>query len=172
MCLSPKQWKAQTDRISDPSLGQLLTERIHDVGRHRSPTLLYMPRLEELDVAFKQRVGIGLEKVLNMLPRWAPLLVVLTSAGPYTGLEEQQRAALATDYRHEVQRPGPEQRSAFFATLLSDGARGGGGGGSIVGSDGHVTRRGWISRTDLGIFGDSGKTAVSGLQDVFFSSLR
>ncbi|XP_043198829.1 ATPase family AAA domain-containing protein 2-like [Amphibalanus amphitrite] len=100
---------------------QLLSERIHDVGRHRSPTVLYMPRLEELEEALQLRVGTGLERLLGMLPRWAPLLVVLTSVQPYPALVEQQRAALATAHLHKVVRPGQPQRTAFFTTLLSHG---------------------------------------------------
>ena len=104
--------------------GQLLSERIHDVGRHRSPTVLYMPRLEELEKALQLRVGFGLDRLLDMLPRWAPLLVLLTSVRPYTDLAEQQRAALATAHLHKVVRPGQPQRTAFFTTLLSHGERG------------------------------------------------
>ena len=100
---------------------QLLSERIHDVGRHRSPTVLYMPRLEELEEALQLRVGTGIDRLLGMLPRWAPLLVVLTSVQPHARLVEQQRAALATAHLHQVVRPGQPQRTAFFTTLLSHG---------------------------------------------------
>ena len=100
---------------------QLLSERIHDVGRHRSPTVLYMPRLEELEEALQLRVGTGLHRLLGMLPRWAPLLVVLTSVQPQSELPEPQRAVLATAHLHKVVRPGQPQRTAFFTTLLSHG---------------------------------------------------
>ena len=91
------------------------------MGRHRSPTVLYMPRLEELEEALQLRVGTGLDRLLGMLPRWAPLLVVLTSVQPYQTLVEQHRAALATAHLHRVVRPGQTQRTAFFTTLLSHG---------------------------------------------------
>ncbi|XP_037092413.1 ATPase family AAA domain-containing protein 2-like [Pollicipes pollicipes] len=100
---------------------QLLSERIHDVGRHRSPTVLYMPRLEELEEALQLRVGTGLDRLLGMLPRWAPLLVVLTSVQPYAGLAEHHQTALATAHLHKAVRPDQPQRYAFFSTLLDHG---------------------------------------------------
>lgn len=77
-----------------------------------------MPRVEELEEALQVRVGTGLDRLLGMLPRWAPLLVLLTSAQSYPSLAESQRTALASAHLHRVVRPGQPQRQAFFVSLL------------------------------------------------------